>query len=170
MLTINAYRSNSHLYADGQCLSEEGTIQGDPLAMAINVCFWNSTIDISSGWHSQTNLVCRDDPAATSTLEQLGSWWDLLNEIGPLYKYFPNGPKTHLGKISAHPQKFNKAKETFKDTATMISEEGKRYLGGAMDTASFVHQFVERKVGWLKEVESLQQHNPMQLMLLLPMV
>ena len=34
-----------------------------------------------------------DDSAAASKLEQLRMWWDLLNEAGPLYGYFPNGSK-----------------------------------------------------------------------------
>ena len=35
-ILINTYRNNSNLYVDGKCmLSEEGTTQGDPLAMAM---------------------------------------------------------------------------------------------------------------------------------------
>ena len=94
-----------------------------------------------------------DDSAAASKLEQLRSWWDLLNEIGPLYGYFPNGAKTQ---ILVKSQYINKAKEIFKDTAITISEDGKQYLGVAMSTASFAEHFVQRKVeGWVKEVEKL---------------
>ena len=58
--------------------------------------------------------------------------------------------------ILAKAQHINKAREMFKDTAMTISEEGKQYLGGAMGTAVFVEQFVQRKVeGWAKEVERL---------------
>ena len=71
-------------------------------------------------WHA-------DDSAAASKLEQLRKWWDLLNKIGPLYGYFPNGSKTH---ILVKPQYINKAKEMLKDTSITIPEERKRYLGG----------------------------------------
>ena len=46
-----------------------------------------------------------DDSAAGSKLDQLQGWWNMLNEIGPLYGNFPNGAKTkpqHIKKITAH--------------------------------------------------------------------
>ena len=84
-----------------------------------------------------------DDSAAASRLEQLRSWWDLLNELGPLHGYFPNDAKTHILVKSQH---IDKAKEIFKDTA--ISDiRGRKTIpmGGAMGAASFVQQFVQRK-------------------------
>ena len=94
-----------------------------------------------------------DDSAAASSLEKLRRWWNTLSEIGPLYGYFPNDAKTH---ILAKAQHVNKAREVFGDTAMTISEERKRYLGGAMGTATLVERFVQRKVeGWVKEVEKL---------------
>ena len=46
----------------------------------------------------------------------------------------------------------------FKDTSITISEEGERYLGGAVGTLSFVQTFVQRKVeGWVREVEKLSK-------------
>ena len=75
-------------------------------------------------------------------------WWDLLNETGPLYA------KTHM---MVKPQYINKAKKLFKDTSITISEEGERYLGGAVGQ-SFVQTFVQRKVeGWVREVEKLSK-------------
>ena len=94
-----------------------------------------------------------DDSAAGSSLERLRRWWDLLKEIGPLYGYFPNGDKTH---ILAKPEHTEAAKEIFKGTGITVSSEGKRYLGGAMGTTSFLQQYVERKVnGWVKEIDKL---------------
>ncbi len=79
----------------------------------------------------------------------------MLNETGPLYGYFPNSVKTHILVKSQH---VDKAKEVFKDTAITISEEGKRYLGGAMGTTFFVQQYIQRKVeGWVKEEEKLSK-------------
>ena len=93
-ILINTYCSNSYLFVDGQCLlSEEGTTQGDPLAMALYVIGTLPLIHRLDGLAKQTWYA--DDSAAASRLEQLRSWWDLLNEIGPLYGYFPNGAKTH---------------------------------------------------------------------------
>ena len=48
--------------------------------------------------------------------------------------------------ILAKAQHINNAREVFRDMAMTISEEGKRYLGGAMGTATLVEQFVQWKV------------------------
>ena len=153
-ILINTYRNNSHLFVDGQCLlSEEGTTQGDPLAMAMYAIGTLPLVQQLDGIAKQTWYA--DDSAAASKLEQLRMWWDLLNETGPLYGYFPNGSKTH---ILVKPQYINKAKKLFKDTSITISEEGERYLGGAVGTLSFVQTFVQRKVeGWVREVEKLSK-------------
>ena len=105
-----------------------------------------------------------DDSAAGSSLERLRRWWDWLREIGPLYGYSPNGSKTH---VLAKSQHIEAAREIFKDTGIFVSIELERYLGGAMDTISFLQQYVERKVdGWVKELEKLskiaatQPHHP----------
>ena len=151
-ILINTYHNNSCLFVDGQCLlSEEGTTQGDPLATAMYAIGTLPLTHRLDGIAKQT--LYADDSAATSSLEQLRRWWDTLNEIGPLYGYFPNDAKTHTLVKAQH---INKAREVFGDTAMTISEEGKRYLGDAMGTATFVEQFVRRKVeGWVKEVERL---------------
>ena len=95
-ILTNTYRNNSHLYVDGQCLlSEEGTTQGDPLAMAMYAIGTLPLIHRLDGTAKQAWYA--DDSAAASKLEQLKRWWDLLNDIGPHYGYFPNGAKTHSG-------------------------------------------------------------------------
>ena len=151
---INTYHCSSHLYIDGQCLlSEEGTTQGDPLAMAMYAIGTLPLIQKLDGIAKQTWFA--DDSAAASSLERLKNWWDLLNEIGPLYGYFPNGAKTYM---LVKPQHITKAREIFKDTDIMISEEGERYLGGAVGTISFIQQYVQMKVnGWVKEVQKLSE-------------
>ena len=62
-------------------------------------------------------------------------------EIGPLYKYFPNGSKTH---VLAKPHNAEAAKEMFEGTG-LLSTEGEQYLGGAVGTSAFVCQYVESK-------------------------
>lgn len=94
-----------------------------------------------------------DDSAAASNLPQLRQWWNMLNELGPMYGYFPNGNKTH---ILAKLQHLNRAKEIFKDTPITISAEGKTYLGGAMGTNVFAELHVKEKVKtWEREIERL---------------
>ena len=149
---INTYRDHSHLFVDSQCLlSEEGTTQGDPLAMAMYAIGIQSLIHKLDGIANQSWYA--DDSAAASNIAQLRRWWDPLVEIGPQYGYFPNGAKTH---ILAKPQHLDKARKTFEDTPMTISDEGEIYLGGAMGTNSFAEHFVKKKVeSWVKEVEKL---------------
>ena len=151
-ILINTYRNNSQLFVDGQCiLSKEGTTQGDPLAMAMYAIGTQPLIRRLDGIAKQVWYA--DDSAAGSSLERLRRWWDLLVRIGPLYGYFPNGSKTY---VLTKPHQIEAAKEVFKDTGIVISTEGKRYLGGAVGTSSFIRQYVERNVEcWVNEVEKL---------------
>ena len=153
-ILINTYRSNSCLFIDGQCiLSKEGTTQGDPLAMAMYAIGTQPLIRKLDGISNQVWYA--DDSAAGSNLEGLRRWWDILKEIGPLYGYYPNGSKTHVLVKSQHSEAAN---EIFEGTGIPISTEGECYLGGAMGTASFLRQHVERKVdGWVKELEKLSK-------------
>ena len=96
-----------------------------------------------------------DDSAAGSSLERLKEWWTLLEEIGPLYGYFPHSSKSHILTKSEH---VDKAKEIFEDTGITISSGGRCYLGGAMGTTPFMLQFIERKVEeWTEEVNVLSE-------------
>ena len=74
MLT-NMYRTHSMLFIDGDhILSQEGTMQGDPLAMALYAPYPQAT------WRCDTGLVC----------------WDSLVSCGPRFGYNPNPCKTWL--------------------------------------------------------------------------
>ena len=149
---INTYHKKSYLLVDCQrLLSEEGTTQGHPLAMEMYAIGTLPLIHRLYGIAEQVWYA--DDSTAASSLENLRQWWDTINEIGLLYGYFPNHTKLH---ILVKPQHIVKAKEVFKGTAVMITEEGERYLGSAMGITSFVEQFVQRKVeGWINEIKKL---------------
>ena len=89
---INTYCNSLCLFVDGQCLlSEEGTTQGNPLAMAMYAIGTLPLIHRLDGIAKQTWYA--DDSTAASSLEKLRRWWDTLNEIGSLYGYFPNDAK-----------------------------------------------------------------------------
>ena len=107
-ILINTYRDDSQLFVDGDCvMSKEGTTQGDPLAMAMYAIGTQPLIRKLDGTIKQVWYA--DDSAAGSTLQQLRRWWDLLNEIGPHYGYFPNGAKTHKRSTLIQQTKYSKA-------------------------------------------------------------
>ena len=129
---------------------QRGHTQGDPLAMAMYVI-------------GTQPLICRLDgiakqvwyTAAGSCLGRLRDWWDLLEEFGPLYGYFPNGSQTHILTKLEHAEM---AREVLQGTGVTISAEGRRYLGGVMGTTPVMLQFVERKVQeWTEEVKVLSE-------------
>ena len=92
---INTYRQAADLYVAGTTLlSQEGTTQGDPLAMpmyAIAILPLTRRIneDIKQVWYA-------DDATATGRITNLRSWWDKLVSIGPAYGYHVNASKTWL--------------------------------------------------------------------------
>ena len=80
-ILINTYRNNSCLFVDGQCLlSEEGTTQGDPLAMAMYSIGTLPLIHRLDGI-AKKNLVRGRLSSCFSSLEQLRRWWDTFSEI-----------------------------------------------------------------------------------------
>ena len=57
-MLINCYRAPTDLLIDGDViLSQEGTTQGDPLAMPMHVCTSNSASDQEANLHCEADLV-----------------------------------------------------------------------------------------------------------------
>ena len=149
----NTYREDVQLFIDGEVLlSQEGTTQGDPLAMAMY------TIAITPLIHRLEDRVNKqvwfaDDATAGGNLARLKTWWDRISEIGPDYGYYPNPTKTWL---IVKDSNLEEATTLFQGTGVSITAEGKRNLGAAIGTNSFVESYVKRKVsGWVHEVERL---------------
>ena len=93
---INSYRSDINLYINGETImSQEGTTQGDPLAMAMYAI---STVPLIHRLSNETikQAWYADDASAARNLSALREWWDHLMQIGPEYGYYPNPPKTWL--------------------------------------------------------------------------
>ena len=77
-ILINSYRKDSKLYIDGSyILSQEGTTQGDPLAMpmyalgTVPLIQQLADFKVSQMWYA-------DDASAGGSLQSLRSWWDHL--------------------------------------------------------------------------------------------
>ena len=151
-ILINSYRNPTDLLVDGDViLSQEGTTQGDPLAMPM---YGLSTIPIIR----KMDGICKhiwyaDDSAAIGTVEQLHSWWIKLVETGPAFGYLPNPAKTWL--ITKQGQ-FNLATDIFAGSGVNVTPEGRPYLGAAIGTREYVEDYVSSKVNeWLSCVSTL---------------
>ena len=85
-------------------------------------------------------------------MNQLRSWWDNIHKIGPEYGYLANPTKNWL---IVKEEYLSAASEAFQNTRVHITSQGKRYLGEALGTASFIEAYVELQVEkWVLEIET----------------
>lgn len=149
----NTYRKNTELFIDGEVLySEEGTTQGDPLAMAFYAL---ATVPLAEACRvgDLGEVWFADDASASGELKALLSWWNKLCEVGPMYGYYPNAAKTWLVVKADH---IEEARRLFKNTGVQISTEGRRELGAPLGSQSFVEGYVTGRVEtWLSELDRL---------------
>ena len=150
---INTYRDDVRLYINGETmLSQEGTTQGDPLAMAMYAIAVNPLIHRLKQ-DTTKQIWFADDATGGGKLNSLREWWDHLTTIGPAYGYFPNALKTSL--IVKEGYK-DEAVAIFERTQVVVTEEGKKYLGSAIGKQSFIESYVQQKVAsWVDELERL---------------
>ena len=160
----NTYSKPIRLFVTGggEISSEEGTCQGDPLAMAIYAVALMPLIQkLASVCPSTIQCWYADDDGAADDLTTLLKYWTALTEIGPGYGYFPNAIKTVL---LTKPQYQSEALRLFADTGVMIKSDGCRYLGGAVGEQQFCHSFIqslaERWSGELRTLARLAQTQP----------
>ena len=153
VILVNCYRNFSQLFVGGEIiLSQEGTTQGDPLAMAffglasVPLIQAVATDGIIQTWFA-------DDAASGGKLIHLFSWWTALNRLGPMFGYLPNAVKTFL---VVKPEKIQEAEDIFKETGVNICTAGQRYLGGAIGSKKFVTEFIAAKVTeWVAQLDRL---------------
>ena len=120
-ILINCYRESTSLFVGRSVISsQEGTTQGDPLAMAM---FAMASIPFAQRIACERNVQtwCADDAASGGILRSIRQWWDNLSVHGPKYGYFANVAKTFL---LVKNEKFSEAKEIFAGTGIRITIEG----------------------------------------------
>ena len=125
-ILINCYRHHTVLFVGRSVmLSQEGTTQGDPLAMAM---FALATLPLIAKTKTDGSKQAwfADDAAAGGILRSLRSWWDTLVENGPSFGYYPNALKTYL---VVKPGKEDKARTIFEGMAVQITIVPRRSFG-----------------------------------------
>ena len=124
-ILINSYRSNTDLFMDGEViLSQEGTTQGDPLAMSM---YGLATIPLIR----KLDGICKqiwyaDDSAACGTIDQLRCWWNQLSAKGPAFGYHANPTKTWLVTKEEY---LDKANNIFADSGVNVTSNGRAIPG-----------------------------------------
>ena len=151
---INTYRDSMELFVDGlTLLSEEGTTQGDPLAMPMYamatipiINHLGSMADVKQVWYA-------DDASAVGRLNPIRHWWDQLNTVGPKFGYHPNASKTWLLTKEEH---LDQARTLFHDTQVNITTHGQPHLGAPLGCKEYGSEFVSDKVDcWVQELTML---------------
>ena len=152
---INTYREDVPLYINDKTIfSQEGTTQGDPLAMAMYAIAMIPLINKLQDPNVK-QIWFADDATASAHLHSLRNWWDALLKYGPAFGYFPNAEKSW---IVVKDGNLEEAKEVFQNTAINITTEGRRHLGSALGSTSFVENFVQMKIeSWVGEIQSLAE-------------
>ena len=104
--------------------------------------------DVQQAWFA-------DDATSAASCNKLKTWWDDLTVLGPTFGYYPNGSKTYL---VVKPEHAETARQLFTDTDVNISIEGKRHLGAALGSRTFIEEYVTNKVqGWTQEITRLAE-------------
>ena len=160
-ILTNTYRAPTDLFVDGDTiLSQEGTTQGDPLAMPMYAL---ATIPLIKKLDGQCKQIWyADDAAAVGKITDLRDWWDKLTTLGPRYGYFPNPSKTWLvTKEGLHVT----TASIFASTGVKVTPDSRPYLGAAIGSPEYISSHVETKVTeWvanlrhLAEIASTQPH------------
>lgn len=82
---------------DGTSLfSQEGTTQGDPLAMPMYALALLPLIKQVNPDLAVTQVWFADDATAAGSISKLRAWWNALVTFGPDFGYHVNPSKTHL--------------------------------------------------------------------------
>ena len=154
---INTYRSPSRLFiCGGGEISQEGTTQGDPLAMpwySVNTFIMIQSLRTSTPDVKQVWLA--DDSEGGGQIVPLYNWYSHLNQEGKKYGYLVNGSKSWL--IVKSDVLADEAKRVFGDEVN-ITTEGQRHLGAVIESQEFKDQYCREKVfGWKGELEALSE-------------
>ena len=152
---VNLYRESSELFlGQNTLLSQEGTTQGDPLAMPFYALATTPLIDsLTQDFPDVKQIWYADDATAAGKLSVLRKWWEKLLTIGPSFGYFMNPSKTWLVTKDGH---VGLASEIFGDTSVNITTQGQPVLGSPVGKPDYILHFVNQKVQeWVKELGNL---------------
>ena len=138
--------------------SEEGTTQGDPLAMPMYAMATIPLINQLSNIRDMKQVWYADDATAAGSLHSTRQWWNHLVSVGPAFGYYANASKTWLLTKDEH---LDRAKTLFQDTEVNITALGRTHLGAALGCKEYIDQFVSDKVHrWTQELLILSNIAP----------
>ena len=154
---INTYRVPSRLFiiGGGEIQSQEGTTQGDPLAMQFYALGTNPLLQhLRQSVPEVQQVWLADDATGAGKLDSLKVWWDKVIQEGTKLGYFVNESKSWL--ILKNPEDLDRAKTIFGNSSIKFTTSGKRHLGAALGSDEFKKEYIAEKVAqWCGELEQL---------------
>ena len=157
----NCYATSAHLFIFGgsELKSEEGTTQGDPIAMAVyalaTIPLLLMVLEITAQYPdiSVKMVGYADDFTAGGTVTSIKKCWDTLCKLGPKFGYHPKPSKTWL--IVKNEFK-EKAVKVFEGTRVKITTTGMRHLGAVIGSIAYKEEYMNEKINiWLQELQML---------------
>ena len=136
---INAYREPTRIFmrddnVSFEFLSQEGTTQGCPLAMAMYAL---ALVPLLKELHPMCRQVWyADDATGCDSFERMRAWFDALRALGPKYGYFPKPSKCIL---VVKPDRLTHANEIFKGTGVKLQVDGAKDSGVEINTTGTRH-------------------------------
>ena len=133
---INAYREPTRIFmrddnVSFEFLSQEGTTQGCPLAMAMYAL---ALVPLLKELHPMCRQVWyADDATGCDSFERMRAWFDALRALGPKYGYFPKPSKCIL---VVKPDRLTHANEIFKGTGVKLQVDGAKDSGVEINTGT----------------------------------
>ncbi len=162
----NCYGSPSRLFVMGgkEILSQEGTTQGDPMAMpayTVGIAPLLKMIqvredDVSTASDEKVkHAAYADDLGGAGVLGYLRTWWNKVVHFGPLLGYYPKASKSWL---VVKEDRMDAAREIFADTDINITSEGRAYLGGFVGSKESRENYAKELVKkWCEQLMMLSK-------------
>ncbi len=151
----NCYSRPARLFINGggEISSNEGTTQGDPVAMsmyAIGLTPLLTTLETNK----ILQVAFADDITGAGKLRVLKIWWDAIIKHGPLLGYFVEESKSWL---IVKEENSEIERELFKSSPIKITTSGRRHLGTIISDEPTKDAFMKKKVNeWVSELHLLQ--------------
>ena len=134
--------------------SNEGTTQGDPIAMAVYALGLSVLQRKIDQQHTGAKHVAfADDIAGAGSLQAVKKFWEETKKKGPSLGYHPNASKSCL---IVKPEKETEAQRLFSGTGIRITVDGHKHLGAVIGSENFKDTYMKDLVdGWILEIQEL---------------
>ena len=161
-IAINMYRRPSRLFVSGsEILSQEGTTQGDNLAMHLFAMATLPILQFLERTNSALQVWLADDATAVGKLEGLRTWWDDIVREGIKYGYHVNAGKSCL--ILKNGSDHERALNIFKESGIKLKVTGQRHLGAVVGSQEFKDEYMGKLIdGWKSMVKNLSDYGQTQ--------